>query len=126
LPVSPALSPSDSRKIPANFLAIFFQSGAVNLPLSGNEGRYNSARFMGARECHRGKHCRCCTATRRWTSILAASRLYLSAECRAGTSPALSAHFSTGDRIQHRTHSCWLASNLQSPAKCGRKSGGAS
>jgi hypothetical protein len=47
------------------------------------------------------------------SSILDSSRLYLSAECCAGTSPALSAHFSTGDRIQHRTHSCWLASNTR-------------
>lgn len=99
-----------------------FQSGAVTLPrVCGNEGRCNSARFKGARSEGHSRGIACTNDN--LASILETSRLYLSAECRAGTSPALSAHFSTGDRIQHRTHSCWLASNRSPLLNAGEKVG---
>ena len=45
---APAPSPSDSRKLTRESLEPIFQSDAVTLPLCGNEGRCNSARFMDA------------------------------------------------------------------------------
>jgi hypothetical protein len=49
--------------------------------------------------------------------------LFLSAECCAGKSPALSAHFSTGDRRQHRTLIRWPDLNRTPLLTAGEKVG---
>jgi len=162
LPVIASTQPFRFREsITGKLNELSFQSGAVTLPLSGNEGRCalvfcrhistldslavmvqrikfrkeqgrvetaecQLAFFKGARQkiqsavdCNSLRNASC----RHSASILDSSRLYLSAERRSYSSPALTAHLSTGDRQESRSSLLASSNPMLLSLKAGEKVG---